>query len=56
MVIVLSLCIFAIIVGVAYWLAALEQKATKSEPVELDERTRQAKREAAASITNIPMP
>jgi hypothetical protein len=55
-VILLSVGLFAVIVGVAYWLAGQEQKTKKSEPAELDEHTRQARREAAASITNIPMP
>jgi len=54
-VIVLSLGLFAAIVGVAYWFAGEEQKKMSPEP-ELDEHTRQARRESAASITNIPIP
>ena len=54
MVIMLSLGLIAVIVGAAYWFAVQERKTIKSEPVELDERTRQARREAAASITNFP--
>jgi len=54
-VILLSLGLFAAIVGVAYWFAGQEQKTLRPEP-ELDENTRQARRESAASITNIPIP
>jgi hypothetical protein len=55
MVIVLSLGLFGIIVGVAYWFAREEQKTiTKIPPEEMDERERQARREAAASIANFP--
>jgi uncharacterized protein YneF (UPF0154 family) len=57
MVIVLSLGLFGIIVGVAYWLAREEQKTIKRiPPEEMDEKERQARREAAADIFNIPMP
>ena len=56
MTIALGLGLFAFVVGVAYWFAVQEQKTIKSEAVELDERTRQARREAAGSIANIPMP
>ena len=54
LVIIISLGLFGLIVGVAYWFALQEQKMIKSQPVELDEQTRQARREAAASITNFP--
>ena len=54
LVIIISLGLFGLIVGVAYWFALQEQKAINSKPVELDEQTRQARREAAASITNFP--
>jgi len=55
MVIVLSLGLFAAIVGVAYWFAGEERKTNAPEP-ELDEHTRQARRESAASMTNISIP
>jgi len=55
MVIVISLGLFGIIVGVAYWFASEEQKTIKKIPPEdMDEKTRQARREAAASISNFP--
>jgi hypothetical protein len=55
MVIVLSLGLFGIIVGVAYWFAREEQKTIKRiPPEEMDEKTRQARREAAADISNFP--
>ena len=55
MVIVLSLGVFGIVVGVAYWFAREEQKTIKKiPPEEMDEKTRQARREAAASISNFP--
>ena len=56
MVIVLSLGLFGIIVGVAYWLAREEQRTIKKIPPEeeMDEKERQARREAAASIANFP--
>ena len=42
MVIVLSLGLFGIIVGVAYWFAREEQKTIKKiPPEEMDEKTRQ---------------
>jgi hypothetical protein len=51
------LAFFGIIVGVAYWLAREEQKTIKRiPPEEMDEKERQARREAAADIFNIPMP
>jgi hypothetical protein len=54
-VIVLSLGVFGIVVGVAYWFAREEQKTTKRiPPEEMDEKERQARREAAASISNFP--
>jgi len=49
--IILGLVLFAVIVGVAFWFATEEQKTIKPEP-ELDEETRRARREKAASITN----
>ena len=49
--IVFSLGLFGIIVGVAYWFAREEQKTIKRiPPEEMDEKERQARREAAASI------
>ena len=56
MVIVLSLCLFGIVVGLAYWFARQEQKTIKRIPPEeeMDEKERQARREAAASISNFP--
>ena len=55
MVIVLSLGLFGIIVGVAYWFAREEQKTIKRiPPEEMDEKERQARREAAASISKFP--
>jgi hypothetical protein len=57
MVIVLSLALFGIIVGVAYWFGREEQKTIKGIPPEeeMDERERQARREAAADRI-FPMP
>jgi len=53
MVIVLSLGLFGIIVGAAYWFARVEQKTIKRiPPEEMDEKDRQARREAAANIAN----
>ena len=40
--------------GVAYWFAVMEQKTMKPGPVDLDEDTRTAKREASSRITNFP--
>jgi hypothetical protein len=54
--IIASLGLIAAVVGVAYWFAVKEQKAMKPGPVDLDEHTREAAREAASSITNINMP
>ena len=55
MVIVLSLGLFGIIVGVAYWFAREDQKTIKKiPPEEMDEKERRARREAAASISNFP--
>jgi heme/copper-type cytochrome/quinol oxidase subunit 2 len=56
LVIILSVCLFVLIVRVAYWFAIQERKTAKSEPAEMDEQARQAQCEAAASITNLPMP
>jgi hypothetical protein len=57
MAVVFSLGLFSIIVGVAYWFAREEQKTIKRiPPEEMDENERQARREAAADIFNIPMP
>jgi len=53
--IILSVGLFAAIVGVAYWFAGQEKKISKPE-AEMDEETRQKRRESAASITNIPTP
>jgi hypothetical protein len=53
--IILSVGLFATIVGVAYWFAGQEKKMSKPAE-EMDEETRQKRRESAASITNIPMP
>jgi len=57
MVIVLSLCLFGIIVGVTYWFARQEQKTIKRIPPEeeMDEKERQTRREAAADRI-FPMP
>ena len=56
MVIVLSLGLFAIIVSVAYWFAREDQKTIKRiPPEEMDEKERQARREAAADRI-FPMP
>jgi hypothetical protein len=54
--ILISLGLIVVIGGAAYWLATKEQKTMKPGPIELDEQTRQAKREAASSITNVNMP
>ena len=54
LVIILSLGLLSLVVGVAYCFALQEQKTIKSKPAELDEQTRQARREAATSITNFP--
>ena len=54
--IIIGFGLIALSVGVAYWFAVKEQKMTKPGPVDLDERERQAAREAASSITNINMP
>ena len=54
-VIVLSLGLLGIIVGVAYWFAREEQNTIKRiPPEEMDEKERQRRREAAASISNFP--
>ena len=54
--IVLSLGLFAIIVGVAYWFAREDRKTIKRiPPEEMDEKERQARREAAADRI-FPMP
>jgi len=56
MVIVLSLGLFAIIVGVVYWFAREDRKTIKRiPPEEMDEKERQARREAAADRI-FPMP
>jgi hypothetical protein len=44
-----------VIGGVAYWFAVMEQKTMKPGPVDLDEDTRMAKREASSRITNFPL-
>ena len=56
-VIVLSLGLLGIIVGVAYWFAREEQKTIKRirPEEEMDEKERQARREAAADRV-FPMP
>jgi len=55
MVIVLTLGLFGIIMGLAYWFAREEQKTIKKiPPEEIDEKTRQARRQAAANISNFP--
>jgi len=54
--IMISLGLIVVIGGVAYWFAVKEQKAETPGPVDLDEHTREARREAASSITNINMP
>jgi hypothetical protein len=52
-VLILSLGLFGTIVGVAYWFAREEEKTIKRiPPEEMDEKERQARREAAANITN----
>ena len=54
MVIVLSLGLFGIIVGVAYWFAREEEKTIKKiPPEEMDEKERQARREAAADPSSL---
>jgi hypothetical protein len=56
-VIALSLGLFGIIVGVAYWFAREEQKTIEGiPPEEMDEKERQARRQVAADICNLPMP
>ena len=57
MVIALSLGLFGIIVGVAYWFAREDQKTIKRIPPEeeMDEKERQIRREAAADRI-FPMP
>jgi len=50
--IIFGLSLFAIVVGVAFWLATEEQKTIKPEP-ELNEDERRARCERSASITNI---
>ena len=55
--IVLSVGLVGIIAGVAYWFAREEQKTIKRiPPEEMDEKERQARREAAASISNFAPP
>ena len=54
--IMISLGLIVVIGGVACWFAVKEQKAEKPGPVDLDEHTREARREAAGSITNVNMP
>jgi hypothetical protein len=52
-VVILSLGLFGTIVGVAYWFARAEEKTIKRiPPEEMDEKELQARREAAANITN----
>ena len=51
--ILISIGLFAVIVGVAYWFAAAEQKAMKPGADDLDEQTREARRRASSSITNV---
>src|SRR5215813_8272575 len=53
--IILGLGLFALVVGVAFWFATEEQKTIKPEP-ELDDHTRQARRESAGSIARVAMP
>jgi hypothetical protein len=54
-VIILSLGLFGIIVGVAYWFAREEQITIKKiPPEEMDEKERQARREAAAGVSSFP--
>lgn len=54
--IIIGLGLLVLIVGVAYWFAVQEQKTIKPGPDDLDEHTREARREAAGSITNVGMP
>jgi hypothetical protein len=54
--IMLSLGLIALVVGVAWWFAAKEQKASKPGPVDLDQQAQDAGRQAASSMTNINMP
>jgi hypothetical protein len=54
--ILIGLGLLGLIIGVAYWFAVQEQKTIKPGPDDLDEHTRQARREAASSITNVNMP
>ena len=56
MAIIIGLGLIVVIGGVAYWFAVKEQKMVKPGPVDLDEHTREAKRQAAASITNVNIP
>jgi len=54
--VILGIGLFALVVGVGYWFADQEQKTMRIPPEELDEDTRQARREAAASINNAGLP
>ncbi|MBV8190571.1 MAG: hypothetical protein JO339_25230 [Alphaproteobacteria bacterium] len=54
--ILLSLGLFAVIVGVAYWLSVKEQKMARPGPVDLDQHAQDAGRQAAGSITNVNIP
>jgi hypothetical protein len=54
--IILSLGLIALIVGVSWWFAVNEQKASKRGPVDLDQQAQDAGRQAASSMTNINMP
>jgi hypothetical protein len=52
--IAIGFSIIFVIGGIAYWFAVLEQKSVKSGPVDLDEDTRAANREASSRISNFP--
>jgi len=52
--IIMGFGLIFVIGGVAYWFSVMEQKTMKTGPVDLDEHTRQAEREAASRITNFP--
>jgi hypothetical protein len=52
--ITIGFSLILVIGGVAYWFAVKEQKTMKPGPVDLDEATRIAKREASSRISNFP--
>jgi len=57
MVIVLSLCLFGIIVGVAYWFAREEQKTIRRiPPEEMDEKEGPSHARCPCSCSSFPTP